>query len=505
MLSIDTLGGTVYVSPTVPERARRAPSAAIAAAAAPEVTRCDACLEAVPARARVCPECGVQLGPDSVAFPGSPVAIRRWFAAHWRPVVTLTAIGGLLGFGIALRYLAPEAFRPARAPSSQSARLIEPACDVPCWNGEACELGACVFRPGNDVGHLPSRPTVAGPFSLPPDVVDVLPLDGERYLASSLAGVQVTNARSGEVLSLVSDAPQSQFLFRVGDSVYATAPERIHVLDSATTTVQKTIEVGRPVADLAVGAAGARVVVSLPAARAVAVIATDYHAEVARFSFGEDQIGPVAIDDSGKRAMTSNGQVPLAGLKPSAHALQFGAMYAFDPSRLPSQQDRVRTGMGGNPVDLLMAPNGTTSFAVLRERSEVVPLEHPPNEPVRQLPPIATCAQPEQIELVRDGRRAVVRCNGGHAIEVLDLARRESIRRIELNARVSDLVVSPDAKQAILALPRDGQGALGLLDLASYDVSLVELGAEAHRVKLTPDGKTAIAVSDRNKVAWVLR
>jgi len=505
MLSIDVLEAPVYALEVVSQALDRGPLRPVAAAAVAPPERCEACLEAVPPSARICPECGEPLVSEARRSTDERGAVRRWLGAHWRPVVTLSAIGGLLGFGVALRYLAPEAFRPARAPSTQSVRLMEPTCDVPCWNGEACELGACVFRPSNEVGHLPTRPTVAGPFALPSDMVDVLPLDGERYVVSFLAGVQVTNARSGEVLSLVSDAPQAQHLFRVGESVYATAPERIYVLDAATTNVQKTIEVGRPVGDLALGAAGARVLVSLPTARAVAVIATDYHAEVARFTFDEDQVGAVAVDDAGKRAMTSNGQVPLAGLKPASHALQFGAMYAFDPGRLPSQQDRVRTGMGGNPVDLLMAPNAQTSFVVLRERDEVIPLEHPPNEPVRQLPSIATCAQPEQIELVRDGRRALVRCNAGHAVEVVDLARRISIRRLDLNARVSDLLVTPDSKQALLALPRDGQGALGLIDLTTYEVTLVELGAEAHRVRLAPDGKTAVAISDRNKTAWVLR
>jgi geranylgeranyl diphosphate synthase type I len=88
---------------------------------------------------------------------------------------------------------------------------------------------------------------------------------------------------------------------------------------------------------------------------------------------------------------------------------------------------------------------------------------------------------------------------------VLDLARREPLRRIELNARVSDLVVTPDGRQAILVLPRDGQGAIGLLDLKTYALSLLELGAEAHRVRVAPDGKTALVLSDRNKTAWVLR
>jgi hypothetical protein len=501
MLRIDTSGASFYRCRSVAQRPERAQPGRIALASAPETERCSICLERVPARARVCPECGEPLGQGATA----PTGIRSWLVAHWRPVVTLTAITALLGSGVALRFLAPEAFTPARSTTAQSVRLAEPACDVPCWNGEACELGACVFRPGNDVGHLPTTPSVAGPFPLPIDVVDVLAVDGERYLASSLSGVQVASARSGEPLSLISDAPQARSLHRVGDAIYVSAMQRIHVVDPGTMTVQKSIEVGWPVGDLAVGAAGARVIVSLPGARAVAVLATDYHAEVARFTFGDDPVGAVALDDAGKRAMTSNGYVPPPGQQASSPSVLYGASYAFDPSRLPSQQDRIRTGLEGNPVDVMMAPNASTSFVVLRERDAVVPLEHPPNESIRQLPPIGVCAQPEQIELVRDGRRAVVRCNAGRAVEVLDLARRASIRRIELNAKVSDLVVTPDGRQAVLALPRDGNGAVGLLDLTSYELQVVPLRGEAHRVRITPDGKVALAVSDTTKQVWVLR
>jgi DNA-binding beta-propeller fold protein YncE len=416
--------------------------------------------------------------------------------------VTVVAISALIGSGVALRHLAPEAYQTAR-PSTAPA-VAEPTCDVPCWHGESCELGKCVYRPGNDVARLPDAPTVSGPFALPPEFADVLPLDAERYLVSYLLGVQVSNARSGETLALVSDAPQAQRLFRVGDAVYATSPQRIYVIDAATTAVQKSIEVGRSVADLAIGAQGARVLASMPGARAVAVISTDYHAEVARFGFGDDQVGAVAVDDAGERAMTANGDLPLAGLRPSSHAMQFGAMYAFDPSRLPSLQDRVRTGMDGNPVDVMMAPDARTSFVVLREKNQLVAFEHTRNE-VRTLQPIDTCTQPEQIELVRDGRRALVRCNSGRAVDVVDLARRVRVRRIELNARASDLVVTPDARQALVVLPRDGQGAVALLDLKTYALKILELGAEAHRVRIAPDGRTAVVISDRSKQVWVLR
>ncbi len=480
------------------------PRMATEARAVPSTVACSVCLEAIPAGCQLCPECGEppddapDLPPSSVAVPG-----QSWLKMHWRPAVTMTAVGSLIATGIALRYLAPERYRvPTIAPAPAGA---EATCSEACWPGEACSQGRCVWRPANDVSHLPGAPTVAGPFSLPADVVDVLALDAERYLASSLVGVRVANARTGELLSLVSDAPQAQRLFRVGGVVYASAPERLYVIDAASMTVLKSVELGRPVADVAVAAGGQRVLAALPAARAVAVLDTEHHAEVARFFFGDDPVAAVSFDDAGARALTANGDVPLLGLRPASHSVKFGAVFSFDPSRLPSGQDRVRTGVDGNPADVLVAPDGRSSFVVLRERSEVVPLEHVEGLTVRREKSIATCSQPEQIELVRASRRAIVRCNSGRAVDVIDLAERRVLRRIELNARVSDLAVSPDGAHALLALPRDGQGAIGVLDLGSYELVLHELAGEPHRLRLAPDGRTVVAISDRSKAAWVLR
>jgi hypothetical protein len=476
------------------------------------VMRCAVCLEVVDADAGVCPECGEGLGldpesigPESAAAPSSVARSTAelgehpsWWRLHWRPAVTMGVIGSLLTAGIALRHLAPDRYMP---PQKLNAAPASAVCDAPCWHGEACQVGRCTWQPPNDVGHLPYTPMVAGPFALPEDVVDVLPLDAERFAASALRGVEIYGARTGEVLSLVSDAPQAQGLYRVGTTLYATAPQRIHVIDVESTRVLKTIEIGSPVHSLTVGEGGQRVLASVPGARAVVVIATDYHAEVNRFFFGDDAVGPVGIDDTGNRGITTTGRTPLPGLK----GPQGGALYAFDPSQLASKQDRVRTAMVGNPVQVVMAPDGESSFVVLREADRLVPLQHLPSGAVRRGEPITTCRQPEQMELIPRGRRALVRCNEGRALEVFDLSTRELLRHIPLHARASDMQVLADGSQAVIVLPYDRAGALALLDLDSYELTLTELSAEPHRVRTTPDGRSAVVISDRSKVAWVVR
>jgi DNA-binding beta-propeller fold protein YncE len=161
--------------------------------------------------------------------------------------------------------------------------------------------------------------------------------------------------------------------------------------------------------------------------------------------------------------------------------------------------------MLGNPVSVLMTPDGASSYVVLRAENALVPMEWLPSGAVRRSERVATCREPEQIELLRNGRRALVRCLEGRAIEVFDLRKNEVIRRIAFNGRATDLVVTPDGEQALVTLTNEGTGGLALVDLQSYAVSVLPLSAEPTRVRLTPDGRVALVLSDRAKVAWVVR
>lgn len=422
---------------------------------------------------------------------------------HWRPLLTMGVIGILISFGIALRYLAPDRYSPPQPVSIQA--VATPVCDDPCWHGEACQAGQCTWQKPNNVNHITPQLQVAGPFALGPDVVDVLPLDGDRFAASSLRGVQIHHARTGEVLSLIADAPLAQQLYRVKDVIYAAAPQRIYVIDVRTARVLKSIEIGSQVEDLALGASGRCALASVPGARSVAVLSTEYHSEINRFFFGDDQVGPVAVDDTGKRGLTTTGRAPLPGVRPGRGAAGFGAMYAFDPSRFPSLQDRVRSGMPGNPADIMMVPDAKSSYVVLRAADAVLPLEHLPWGAVRQGKRLHTCPRPDQIELIRWGRRALVRCGEGRALDVFGLRSHRLLRRISLDAQPTDAVITPDGRQAIVTLAADGRGAVVLLDLESYELTRHELEHELHSVHLAPDGRSAVLLSRRSKAAWVIR
>jgi hypothetical protein len=481
---------------------------AVSTASSPDLPamRCPTCLELVPVSDELCPECEEPLdgaaAPPSTVRPGSipddPEGA-GFLAMHWRPLVAFGAIFGLLFVGVTLRLLAPGRF--AQEPPVSRMGAPAPTCASSCWSGEACQIGECVWQKPVGASHVGSKASIAGPFELPSDTTDGLLLDEERFAVSALAGVRIQSTRTGRVFGLVSEAVQTRRLVRVGDVFYAVGPAHIAVVDAASTRLRKTLDLGAIVGDVTIGAGGRRALASLPGAHAVAVISTELHAEIDRIRFGDDHVGVSAVDHSGERALAVTGQIPIAGLADP----KGGAVYAFDPSRLATEQDRVRAAMLGNPVDVLMSPDGVTSFVVLRSGSAVMPIAWERSGAVRQLEPIPTCDQPEELGIVPSKRRGLVRCARGRAVEIFDLETRQLLRHLPFHAPVVDMVVSPDGAQLVVALPVGNEGAVGFIDLETYEIELVALSAPPSRLRLSPEGSSLLVLSDRHKLAWVMR
>jgi len=479
--------------------------------------RCPTCLEIVMARTPICPACDEPLdaasrsssmsgarsssGARSGSVPDEP-ADASWLRLHWRPLLTMGGIMGLIMGGITLRYLAPGRLKSVEErPAGKVQAAPAPQCEDACWPGEACQEGACVWQKPKEFKHIDSAPSVAGPFELPRDFSDALLIDEDRFAIGLLSGIELRSTKTGQHLELVSEALQTTQLARVGDSIYGIGPAHVSVLDGKTMHVDKMIDMGAFIGDVTVAPGGHRAFISLPGAHAISIFSTDFNAEIDRIRFGDDNVGAVCVDDAGTHALTSTGVMPLPGL--AEH--QGGAVYAFDPSRLGSAQDRIRASMLGNPVAVLSMPTGEKSFALLRARNTITELEWLPSGAVRQTAKLETCDQPEQIELARKSRNAVVRCNRGRALEVLALDKLRVVRMIPLSRPVTDMVLSPDGEQAIVTLSGETDGAIGFVDLTTYEMELIPVNAPLSRVRISPSGDAILVVSDRVKAAWVIR
>lgn len=476
--------------------------------------RCPTCLEIVASSASICPECDEPMEPASVGSRSSSLSGVRsgsvpdepadasWLRLHWRPILTMGAITGLIMGGITLRYLAPGRLQSVeQAPAGKVTAPPAPQCEDACWPGEACQEGACVWQKPKELGHIKAAPSVAGPFELPRDFSDGILVDQDRFAIALLSGVELRSTKTGQHLELVSEALQTIHLKRVGDAIYGVGPAHISVLDGKTLHVDKMIDMGVFIGEVSVAPTGHRAFVAMPGAHAISIFSTDFNAEIDRIRFGDDLVGKVCVDDAGTRALTSTGVMPLPGLAEN----QGGAVYAFDPSRLGSAQDRIRASMLGNPVAVMSLPGGERSFALLRARNTIAELEWLPSGAVRQTATLETCDQPEQMELARRSRTAVVRCNRGRSLEVIALDKLRVARHIPLSRPVTDMVLSPDGEQAIVTLSGDTDGAIGFVDLTTFETDLIPVNAPLSRVRISPSGDAILVVSDRVKAAWVIR
>jgi len=200
----------------------------------------------------------------------------------------------------------------------------------------------------------------------------------------------------------VSEAPQVRRLVRVGKVVYATAPSRI------TSSTRPRPGCSRHRARRAGGRGDAGAPAGACSRRCRARTRwRSWRRRTTRdrpHQFGDDAVGRPA-PTTRPAALT-----PPAGAAPGRRD-RGGAVYAFDPSRLASAQDRVRASMLGNPVSVLMAPDEAPATSRSRRRRDRAPRVVAVGA-VRQLDRIPP-ARARAIELLRRNRRALVRCNAG--------------------------------------------------------------------------------------------
>ena len=233
---------------------------------------------------------------------------------HWRPLVTMGAMASLVCIG--------------RRPSLPRARAASAAARRRAGDGRAPSTPgvqrAVLERRGLPRGAVRlaarrttsatsrrSEPTVGGPFALPKDVSDALPLDAERFAVSLLTGLEVHNARTGGVLALVTRrAAVAPALPRRPGRLRDRAAAHLRRRRGHDAAAQDHRDSARPSARSRSAPRAAACSPRCPSAHAVAVLATEYHAEIDRIQFGDDAVGPIGADDTGKRALTTTGPGP---------------------------------------------------------------------------------------------------------------------------------------------------------------------------------------------------
>ena len=135
-----------------------------------------------------------------------------------------------------------------------------------------------------------------------------------------------------------------------------------------------------------------------------------------------------------------------------------------------------------------------------------MPLEWLPSGAVRQEARIPTCREPEQIELVRRGRRARRALQRGARHRGLRSRASASCSGTSRSTRASPTSPSrPTASRPSSRCPAEGTGFVGIVDLETFAVEVAPRQRPSRRASASrPTAATALVLSDRAKVAWVI-
>ncbi|WP_137894665.1 PQQ-dependent catabolism-associated beta-propeller protein [Ramlibacter sp. 2FC] len=116
---------------------------------------------------------------------------------------------------------------------------------------------------------------------------------------------------------------------------------------------------------------------------------------------------------------------------------------------------------------------------------------------------IPTCKRPRHMQLMPDRRHLIVACGDGNVADVIDIAARKSVRRLNLGDDPEAFDLSPDGKT--LYVSNEDEGALSFIDVASGQIKAsVPVGKEPEGVKVSPDGKTVWVTSEVANLVHVI-
>jgi YVTN family beta-propeller protein len=108
---------------------------------------------------------------------------------------------------------------------------------------------------------------------------------------------------------------------------------------------------------------------------------------------------------------------------------------------------------------------------------------------------IPTCKRPRHMQLSPDRKLLMVACGDSQQADLIDLATRQSVRKLALGDDPEIFDVTPDGKTLYVSNEEDAE--LGVVDIASgRRTGAIKVGEEPEGVKIAPDGKTVYVTSE---------
>lgn len=156
------------------------------------------------------------------------------------------------------------------------------------------------------------------------------------------------------------------------------------------------------------------------------------------------------------------------------------ALWASDRIVIVRGGERISVRLGGHPHDVKIARNMVVVANQASERVQLVKLDG------TFLREIRLKADPHDLAIDPEQRRAWVTLEGSDDLAVVHLLRRERVRYVSTGERPHDLLFAPNGDLWVT----DWEGALHVYrGRRARLVRSIRLGMEAHHLDFTPDGR----------------
>ena len=116
---------------------------------------------------------------------------------------------------------------------------------------------------------------------------------------------------------------------------------------------------------------------------------------------------------------------------------------------------------------------------------------------------IKTCKRPRHMALLDGGAKLLVACGDSKTSDLIDLATKQSVAKVNLGDDPEAFDLSADGKLAYVSAEEDG--ALNVIEIASGKiVKSIPVGKEPEGVKVSPDGKRVYVTSEVANMVHVI-